>query len=263
MNALYPCSPWPIDPRCCPDWPDDPDQWTDAHREAQMLATIELWRAVGGIIGLCRAVVRPCLDDCSSSLSSGWQGWMVPQLRQGQWYNNLCGCEGDCSCSRLCTVTLPGPVHLVESVSIGCEVLPASAWRLITGDRVARVDGGCWPACQDLGQPDADGFTVTYQRGVPPGPDAIRAVSQLACQKLAECQPDGGDDCGTLPAGTTSATRDGISWRMGDVDGGFNSTIASVNAWVASINPYALTEVPSVWSPDVPEPLVFYEGPVT
>jgi hypothetical protein len=187
---------------------------------------------------------------------------MVPYIRDGNWYNNLCGCEGDCSCTKLCTVTLPGPVHLVESVTIGGQLVPASDWRPLTGDKVARVNGGCWPSCQDLRVPDADGFTVTYQRGVPPGPDAINAVSKLACKYLTDCPPDAGGDCGTLPPGVTSMNREGISMRFGTGDN-FDAGIAIVNEFVASINPYGLTEVPAVWSPDVDEPLVFYEGPVT
>jgi hypothetical protein len=260
MTALYPCTPWPIDPSCCPAWPEDPAEWTDAHREAQWLATIELWRAVGGIIGVCRTVERPCLDECAGSGSTWSSAWMTPYIRDGNWFNSVCGCQGDCSCSPLCMVTLQGPVHQIISVSIGGQIVSPSTYRLITGDRLARTQG-CWPACQDLRVPDADGFTVTYIRGTPPGPDAIRAVSMLACRKLRECDPGGSGDCGALPAGTTSFNRDGISVQLSD-EGGFRSDIRFVNDWVASINPYGLTEPPSVWSPDVPEPLIFYEGPV-
>jgi hypothetical protein len=261
-DALYPCTPWPIDPVCCPDWPQNPEEWDDAHREAQMLATIELWRAVGGIIGLCRTFERPCLDDCNATVST-WTGWMSPYVRDGNWYNNGgCGCTGDCSCSRLCTVTLQGPVYQIERVRIGGETLPESAWRVITGDRLARVDGGCWPTCQDLGVPDEDGFLVEYLRGIPPGPDAVRAVSLLACRKLADCPP-GTAGCGQLPSGVTQITREGISARFdGDGDNEFRSGVRFTDEWVASVNPFGLTERPSVWSPDVPEPLVFYEGPV-
>lgn len=261
QTSLYPCEPWPIDPSCCPDWPEDTEQWTDRHRQAQWLATVDLWRAVGGIIGLCRAVVRPCLDECRTTSGMNRSGWMMPHIFNGQWYNTACGCRGDCSCSRLCTVTLPGPVWDIISVKVNGEVLPCDAYRVVVGDRVARVDGSCWPSCQDFSRPDDDGFTIEYLRGQPVRADAIRAVSILACRKLRSCGP-GGNDCGDLPDGVTSITREGISMRVDDDTGQFDSGIGAVNDWVQSINPYGLTEYPSVWSPDVPEPIVFYEGPV-
>ena len=263
MSSLYPCTPWPIDPTCCPEWPDDPGEWTDAHREAQWLATIELWRAVAGSIGLCRTVMRPCLDECTSRYGSSGP-WMLPYVSGGNWYNNgACGCPGDCTCSRLCTATLQGPVHEVVQVRVDGQVLPPDTWRLLTGDRLARVDGGCWPSCQDLAQPDADGFTVVYHRGVPPGPDAIRAVSMLACRKLDECGNGSGDGCGELPDGVTQVSREGITMRFGDREDEFRSGMRYVDDWVASVNPHGLTEPASVWSPDIPDTLVFYEGPVT
>lgn len=262
QSALYPCEPWPVDPKCCPGWPQDPVEWTDEHRQAQWLATIELWRAVGGVIGLCRSVVRPCLEQCRNGLRPGWSGWMVPNIRDGEWYNNACGCEQDCSCTQLCSVSLPGPVWQIISVRVNGEVLPCTAYRQVVGDRLIRTDGGCWPSCQDYTKPDADGFTVEYLRGQPVQDDAIRAVSILACRKLRTCGP-GGDDCGDLPDGVTSITREGISMRIDDDSGQFDSGIGAVNDWVQSINPSGLTEVASIWSPDVEDPVVFYEGPVT
>lgn len=257
-NALYPCTPWPIDPKCCVDWPDDPQEWTDHHRQAQMLATIDLWRAIGGIIGQCRTVERPCMDRCGSYEISRTQ-WVTPYIRGGNWYNNdACGCVGECSCTRLCTVTLQGPVCGIVEVRVGGSVLDPSSWRLLTGDRVARIDGQCWPSCQDVTRHDHDGFIVTYIRGSAPGIDAIRAVSTLACKHLRDCP--GGDACGTLPSGVTTINREGIQMRL-DGDG-LDMGVASVNSWVASLNPYHLTEVPSVWSPDIPSPLVYHEGPV-
>lgn len=39
--------------------------------------------------------------------------------------------------------------------------------------------------------------------------------------------------------------------------------IAAVDRWIASINPYGVTQPPSVWSPDVETPLIWRTGPVT
>lgn len=161
----------------------------------------------------------------------------------------------------MCTVNLPGPVWEILSVRVDGAVLPSTSYRQVVGDRLIRADAGCWPNCQDYRKDDCDGFTVEYLRGQPVREDAIRAVSILACRKLRDCGP-GGNGCGDLPDGVTSITREGISMRVDDDTGAFDSGIGAVNAWVASINPYGLTEQPSVWSPDVEEPVVFYEGPV-
>lgn len=266
MSALYPCEPWPIDPRCCPTFPDDQSEWTDAHFEAQYLATVELWRAVAGAVGLCRTTELPCLDRCS--VRQVPEAWMQPWRDQaGAWRNSgRCGCADTCSCGRMCTVTLQGPVWRIEEVKVDCQVVAADGYKLLTGNRLARC-GGCWPACQDYC--NEDGLVVTYLRGTPPGPDAIRAVSALACKKLTECPPDGGD-CGTLPSGVTSINREGLNMSLdgtigaGEDGGGIAYTgIARVDRWIASINPYGITQQPSVWSPDVDTPQVWRTGPVT
>jgi hypothetical protein len=249
---------------CCPGWPEDPADWTEQHHEAQWLATIELWRAVAGAIGLCRTTELPCLDRCT--VRPFGQGWMRPWRDEtGAWRNSgKCGCLDSCSCSQLCTVTLQGPVYQIEEVTVGGEAVPPEGYKLLTNNRLARC-GGCWPACQDYCA--EDGLVVTYLRGTPPGLDASRAASLLACKKLQECPPVGGD-CGTLPSGVTSINREGLSMNLdatfGGEDGGLPYTgIGRVDRWIASINPYGITQQPSVWSPDVETPQIWRNGPVT
>lgn len=262
-GALYPCEPWPIDPICCPGWPADEAQWTQAHFEAQWLATIELWRAVAGAVGLCRTTELPCLDECAvKPLTSAWmQPW---RDEGGTWRNSTCGCRDGCSCTRLCTVTLQGPVYRIESVTVEGTTVPADEWKLLTGNRLARC-GGCWPKCQDYCA--EDGLIVTYMRGTAPGLDAIRAVSLLACKKLAECGVDG-SGCGQLPGGVTSIQREGLSMTLdgtigsSDTGGVMSTGIARVDRWIASINPYGITDEASVWSPDVPMPQIWRTGSI-
>lgn len=261
MSALYPCEPWPIDPVCCPDWPEDPAELTPRHRQAQMMATIELWRAVAGVIGLCRVTELPCLDRCTVDR---FTRWMTPYRGiDGGYYNALCGngCNTGCSCRRMCTVTLQAPVHQILEVTVAGNALPASAYKLLTGDRLASCEG-CWPTCQDYCA--EDGLAVTYLRGIPPGPDAVAAVSKLACLRLNECGSD--DDCGQISDSVTSLQREGLSMQFAgqrNEDGGFYLTgIGSVDSWIASINPYGVTAPASVWSPDVPTPQIWRTGAV-
>lgn len=263
-GSIYPCQPWPIDPRCCPGWPTDPSEWSQDHFDAQWLATTELWRAVAGAVGICRTVELPCLDACAVDSPYNYGAWMTPWRGEGgAWFNNgSCGCLGDCTCGRMCTVTLQGPVASIESVTVDGVVLAPTEYKLLTANRVARC-GSCWPACQDYCA--EDGLVVTYMRGVEPGIDAIRAVSLLACRKLLECG-NGGGDCGTLPSGVTSIQREGLSMQLDNTIGaGDNGTvmstgIARVDRWIASLNPYGITDQASVWSPDVPMPQVWRTG---
>lgn len=263
MSALYPCEPWPIDPVCCPDWPPDPEDWDEAHVNAQWLATIELWRAVAGAIGLCRTVEAPCMDRCSIRPLESM--WMRPWRDEGgAWRNSTCGCRDTCSCTRLCTVTLQGPVYEIESVTVAGVAVPDDEWVLLTGNRLARC-GGCWPACQNYC--DESGLIVTYLRGVAPDLDAIRAVSRLACKKLEECPPGGGG-CGELPENVTSINREGLSMQFGSNVAGAGAApgitgLARVDRWIASINPYGITSQASVWSPDVDMPQIWRTGPVS
>lgn len=263
MSALYPCEPWPIDPVCCPGWPEDEADWTEAHFEAQWLATIELWRAVAGAVGLCRTTEAPCLDRCTIRPLESM--WMRPwRNEQGAWFNSKCGCRDTCSCAQLCTVTLQGPVWAIETVTVNGEEIPENEWVLLTNNHLARC-GGCWPACQDYCT--ETGLVVTYLRGVEPGLDAIRAVSRLACKKLEECPPAGAG-CGELPSGVTSISREGLSMQLDSTIGaGDNGPvftgIARVDRWIASINPYGITSQATVWSPDVDTPQIWRTGPVT
>jgi hypothetical protein len=264
MSALYPCDPWPIDPVCCPGWPPDEEDWDEAHFEAQWLATVELWRAVAGVIGLCRTTEMPCMDQCVARPLGSY--WMRPYRDDtGAWFNSKCGCRDTCSCTQLCTVTLQGPVYEIESVTVDGVALETDEWKLLTNNRLARC-GGCWPACQNYCT--EEGLVVTYLRGTPPGLDAIRAVSLLACRKLQECPPGGGGDCGQLPSGVTSINREGLSMQLNstigssDDDGIVITGIARVDRWIASINPYGVTSRPSVWSPDVDTPQIWRTGPV-
>ena len=262
-GRLYPCEPWPIDPVCCPGWPTDQAEWSQEHYDAQWLATIELWRAVAGAIGLCRTTEAPCMDRCTvKPLSAAWMRPWRDDL--GVWRNNKCGCRDGCSCTQLCTVTLQGPVYDIETVTVDGVAVPEDEWTLLTNNRLARC-GGCWPSCQNYCT--TDGLRVTYLRGVAPGLDAIRAASRLACKRLQECPPSGAD-CGVLPSGVTSINREGLNMQLentiGSSDGGPIFTgIARVDRWIASINPYGITSQASVWSPDVDTTQIWETGPVT
>ena len=252
-----PCGPWPLDLSCCPDWPDDPDQWSHGQRAAAEIATDVLWRLTAGRYGLCEEVIRPCRDDCTtrSSLDGGlWR----PVVESGRWYNRSCGCPPlGCSCDPLCTLTLPGPVHSVLEVRQDGEVVPPAAYvlhRTPVSDQLVRTDGACWPRCQDLSRPDGPGtLSVTYLRGLEVPAAGRRSVAELACEiaKLCSAAPGG---C-ALPTGTKTVTRDGVTYQItppGDWPQTLQAHFPQAWSWVQLVNPQQVRQFGAVFSLDRP-----------
>lgn len=70
------------------------------------------------------------------------------------------------------------------------------------------------------------------------------------------------DECGTcrLPMRTTSVSREGISYNMGDPltpDQLTHGTgLPDVDLWVRTVNPLGARQVPAVYTPDAPPPVV-------
>lgn len=214
-------------------------------------------------IGTCPVTVRPCAKRCepqggflvapvgrggATGLPSTAIGRFQPFISGGNWYN-ACGCTGgDCSCSALSEVILPGPVGAIVEVRLDGEVIPASAYRVDNSNRLLRKDGGTWPACQDMTLSDADGFSVTYYRGARPNIMTRAAAGELANEFLLSCE---GGEC-RLPANVTRASRGGESYEFSpqDFQGG-DTGIPEVNAVIRIYNPYGLKSRPTVTSPDV------------
>src|SRR5262245_9864189 len=159
------CVPWEIDTACCADWDTiDPD--------LQCRATVLAWNTLrvlsGGRVGSCPVTVRPCLQPPCSVCNPGG-AWMMPFIRDGNWYNQICGSD-PCSCERVCEIGLPGLAAMLTEVLLDGEQLPLSDFRIDNGHLVVREDGGCWPVCQNMGAKLGDPATlgITYVPGVVP-----------------------------------------------------------------------------------------------
>lgn len=210
-------------------------------------------------LGTCPITVRPCVSRClpggsftgaiagGSGIPSALSiGRMSPYISGGSWYN-ACGCRTSCSCTALSEVILPGPVGGIASVYVGGELLPRGSYRVDNGSRLVRVDGGEWPACQDMTLSDEDGFSVTYYRGSRPNAITKAAAGALANEFYLACA---GAEC-RLPNNVTNAARQGESYNMelpSFFDGDTN--IPEVDAVVRIYNPYRLKSVPTIASPD-------------
>jgi len=236
------CVPWQPNMACSPEWDTlDPD--------LQERSTALAWSAIrlltGGMVGGCPVLLRPCASaPCHSCVNE-----LRPYLSGGVWFNATpCGGWG-CSCDPLSEVVFPGRVAQVTEVRQDGVVVVPSRYRL-DGNRLLRIDGIAWLACQDMTLPDTQPGTlsVAYVPGTQPGADGLWAVGVLAYEFSKACT---GGKC-RLPASVTSVTRQGVTM---DFDNSMFSNglvgIREVDAWLLSVNPNKLKIPPRVWSPDV------------
>lgn len=247
---------WPVEHGCCAAWEEYPTE-IQARADAQAVQTL---RALTGYrVGGCPVTLRPCRADPGRSRWSTWWGrgpygslggppTVGPALVNGRWLNIDCGHpEHDCSCTEVCEIRVPTP--WVVGVTIDGETLPAQAWRVDSPRWLVRIDGGCWPLCQDLTKADDQPgtWTVTYLPGAPVDGLAAYAAGVLACEYAKACS---GDRSCRLPSGVTTLSRGGITMTMATELFPNNRTgIREVDAWLSAIlapRPRA----PRVLSPD-------------
>lgn len=260
---MAPCD-WVLDTGCCPDWDTyDPAVQTSA----TTWATEILDALTGRRYAQCDVTVRPCGRRCQGwggymtypvgapGAVGAWGAWMVPFVDgSGTWRN--CSCPGACSCAATCEVPLPTPVSSITSVMVDGVALDPSAYRLDNGRILVRIDGECWPECQDmdLANDDVGAFAVTYSPGEPLPAAGQIAAGKLACEFAKACT--GAGDC-QLPGQLQSLSRNGIDVQIVDpttfLENGLTG-VADVDLWVRSVNPRQLTSRPRVYSPDVRQP---------
>lgn len=255
------CVPWPTDLGCITkrEW----EAYNPALRSrAVSLAWATLRHLTGGLVGNCPVALRPCSAGCATS--SGWLGGpaLAPYIRDGQWFNAVCGCQPSvpCHCGpALSQITLPGLAARIDRVYLHGAVLDEFDYRLDNGRLLVAQNGVEWPTCQDLSQPydGSEAFSVIYTPGIDPGNAGIWAAGVLAVEYVKACE---GTKC-RLPSSVTSLARQGVSmeFSQGMFAGGATG-IREVDAFVLSVNPNHLVKPPLVWSPDLP-PVRFTTGP--
>lgn len=247
-----PCA-WPVQPECCPAW----DGATAEQRaNAAAIATEILWALTGRRFGVCPVTVRPCREPCTRTTSPLFLpyyggGSYTPRLLDGAWINGCGECVTDCSCGPMCKIVLPGPVDSVLEVRHDGDVLPAGAYVVYDHRELVRVDGECWPDCQDLtAAADQPGtLAVTYGLGTPVPAAGIAAASAYACEILKSCL----DLPCRLPRRVTNITRQGVTYSLLDpmemlTDG--LTGLYEVDAWIIAVNPARLGRGARVYSPD-------------
>lgn len=246
-----PCD-WPLITAGCAGWADVD---AEVKATATSVATEVLWALSGRRFGLCSLTVRPCRRSCPD----GYDFWRLlpylPTLPYGWLGVSWCGCSGPgCSCSsRLCEVGLAGPVHGVTEVRVDGEVVPPAAYLVHDRRWLVRVDGDCWPECQDFTAADTEpgSFVVTYQRGIPVPVGGQLAAGQYACELAKAILAD--STC-RLPRRVQSVVRQGVQQTFLDPaqlakDG--MTGLPEVDQWLRVVNPNRLPRDSVVWSPDL------------
>lgn len=224
---------------------------------SEALAWTTLQRLTGGNVAICSSLVRPCAVGCASRT---WYvapvgvpaGWMNPHVNSsGQWVNG-CGCAGpgDCSCTTIRQVYLPGMVGEIEGVYIDGVALDPTAYRVDNGNRLVRMDGDLWPICQDMNEPwDAEGsFAVRYFDGVAPNDSLNYAAGVLALEFYKACT----NGVCQLPSGVTTVVRQGLTMEIANglfVNG--YTGIKQVDSIISIYNPFGNKVRPVIMSPDV------------
>jgi len=216
-------------------------------------------------IATCPIVVRPCAARCSDGggmlafpVGGGHAGALGtrsgsfnPHITGGRWVNS-CGCQtSDCSCTQLSEVILPGPVGGIESVILNGVVLPTTSYRVDNGNRLVRLDGEEWPACQDMAAPDnaIGSFAVRYYRGAAPNVMTRRAAGLLAAEFYAACA---GAEC-ALPSNVVAVSRQGVDYELEPTDFPDGVTgIKAVDALIRIYNPHKRKAPTRIASPDAP-----------
>jgi hypothetical protein len=244
---------WPLDTGGCPGWTGLDEV---VRTRASDVATEVVWMLSGRRFGLSTLTVRPCRRTCTD----GYDFWLLlpalPALPYGSLAVPWCGCPNPaCSCTRhLCEVGLAGPVHDITEVRVDGQVVQAASYVVHDHRWLVRVDGDCWPECQDLtaadDQPGA--FVVTYRRGVPVSAGGQWAAGQMACE-IAKAMTN--DNTCRLPRRVQSLVRQGVQQTFVDPaqlakDG--MTGLPEVDQWLRAVNPGKLPRDSLVWSPDIP-----------
>ena len=224
------------------------------------MATETLWALTGRQFGLCSLTIRPCRRSCLDGLtgtSVGGDGGTYPRpaLVSGRWYNLTCGsCAGECSCSPVHEIALPGPVFDVTEVKVDGVVLTADVDYRLDNHRLLVRLGGEWPLCNDLNLEDTeiDTWSVTYRVGVvvPTTGQVAAGVLAVEFAKLLLC-----DDTCALPRYVQSVSRQGVDFTFLDpaeVFANRRTCIYLVDLFINTDNPHGLTQRARVFDLDTP-----------
>lgn len=273
MSKTWDCAPWPIAPHCLPQgWDPDPEKWTERQKFARMVAQEIFNTLSANVYGLCKVKIRPCRKTCTDAwyrdplryapLGVGRGPW-VPVLHEGQVYNTRsCGCGGgSCGCSELCEIPLfPMVAEQTRDytpkleVRVDGKLLPPWAVRVDDRRRLIRVDGQCWPTCQQMGLPDTipGTFSVAYETGTVV-PLTVQMVLVDLMVHIYDSCPNQGGSCSSPGSFVRSIDRDGVSYEFDPITmyTTGKTGLPRVDMVLAMGNPAGSRTTFQAWSPDL------------
>jgi hypothetical protein len=230
----------------------------------EAMAARHLYRWTGSRFAPCPVTIRPCRSDCRSVgqvLNFNGQ-YGHPLMWPG--FGCACGGQDSCSCNNICQIELTGPVLAVDEIWIDGVLLPPTAYRVDNGKYLVRIDGECWPECNDLSKPymvvpDGPGeeavlgtWAVTYRHGLPIPAGGAEVAGLLACEiAKAICN----DKSCALPTRVREISREGITIAMLDDFTGLSEGMTGlwlVDSWIMTNRPGRPSHF-SVWSPETRE----------
>jgi len=248
--VLRPCEPWPYEACCDELGTADPVLLASI----QTAATEALWALSARRFGLCTHRVRPCRQRCmplqfahfSPLHLAGWDAWAPMAVR--------CGCgPNNCGCTTICQLALPGPVAGITEVVLDGVILDPSAYRVDEFRYLVRIDGECWPACQDFNaESDQPGtWEVTFTQGRPVPNLGERAMGALMCELIKLCVRDA--SC-VLPRNVANITRQGvtINFRGTDSTNALIEFIPEIALFLRVYNPSGLVTQSRIYRADAP-----------
>lgn len=248
-----PCAPW--DPIYCTVLPTGSEAVSGFAIQA---ATEILWQGTQQRFGFCTTTIRPCRRSCYGDSwpfsNMWWEFGTYPQpvLYAGAWYNVTCGsCPDTCSCGPLEETVLPVPVVRVIQVKLDGSIMPAGSYRMDDNRKLVRIDGGVWPACQDLALDDSqpNTWSVTVETGEAVPVAGRFAVGELAIDYMKFCL---GTKC-EFPKWATSVTRADVQLNFPDFTDLLNLGLEGLpltDRFLRRYNPHNLNGVPTVYDID-------------
>lgn len=231
--------PWGDSEKICCNFDFDSDEERETIiYEARCMATELLDQLSGYRYGFRRDRVMPCRTGCV-----------------------VCYCD-PCSCCRYDKLYLPlTPACCLTRVVIDCVDEDLANYRVDDGwsscPVAVKLDGP-WPTEQcltDYCDPQDDssvsngtgGWWIEYVYGQPVPKLGHFAANALACEFVYRCVAP--DKC-SLPLGTTSVQRQGVSFSVQDISGSLNNGltgIASVDMFLRAVNPDGTRGMVSVY----------------
>ena len=132
-----------------------------------------------------------------------------------------CNCSGlhPCGCGiyRAIPLGLDAPVRAVTNVTINGDVLDPGAYRVDDYTRLVRIDGECWPACNNLdasGGVSGDSMIVTVEYGIEPPVLLKMAALEMVCQFKKACE---GQPCELDTSAISALSRRGTTVQIDSV----------------------------------------------